>query len=85
MTYLKSQLNRFTKKFFSGRGLDPVNYLYNSDLKNINKLLSNIRNIQNSTLKEFVLQNNYENIILERKGTLLMRNPDSLEKANRYI
>ena len=77
----KKSTKPFYKEVFSGRGLDPVNYLYNSDLKNINKLLSNIRNIQNSTLKEFVLQNNYENIILERKGTLLMRNPDSLEKA----
>ena len=65
----------------SGSDLNPVNFLYYSDLKNINKLLSNIRNTQNSTLKEYVLQNNYENIILERKGTLLMRNLDSLEKA----
>ena len=77
----KKSTKSFYQDIFSGRGLDPVSYLYNSDLENINKHLLNISITQNSTLKEYVLQNNYVNIILERKGTLLMRNPDSLEKA----
>ena len=79
----KKSEKQFYKDIFdhSGEGLNPVNYLYDSDLTIINKHLSNINNTKNSDLKEYVLQNNYKNIILERKGTLLMRYPDSLEKA----
>ena len=54
--------------FKNSEDLNPVNFLYYSDLK-YKQTLSNIRNTQNSTLKEYVLQNNYENIILERKDT----------------
>ena len=88
ITLLKNEISKkSTKQFYkdvfdrSGIGLNPVSYLYDSDLNLINQHLSNINNTKNSALKEYVLQNNYKNIILERKGTLLMRNPDSLEKA----
>jgi len=88
ISLLKNEISKkSTKQFYkdvfdhSGKGLNPVNYLYYSDLNIINQHLLNINNTKNSVLKEYVLQNNYKNIILERKGTLLMRNPDSLEQA----
>tara|TARA_Y100000589_G_scaffold65275_1_gene56821 strand:+ start:15313 stop:17547 length:2235 start_codon:yes stop_codon:yes gene_type:complete len=79
----KKSTNQLYKNVFDngGAGLNPVNYLYYSDLDIINRHLFNINNTKNSALKDYVLKKNYVNIILERKGTLLMRKPENLEQA----